>query len=228
MRISDTLSESWGFAQEALSGKWVRWIMLVISSIIFPIMYGYTVRIMRGNQPAYEEESFFGLFIDGVKLCVINIVYMIIPMLVLFATIGYAIFGIISSGKEITLNSVLPILGGFITGILFFIILAIIFGMVGIIGSVRFARTGSVSEAFAIGEIVSTIGKIGWIHYIISLLALMVVVFILMAVVTIFELILSIIPIAGWLVGWVLSMFLGPFISLMSSRFYSLLYDSGI
>ncbi|PWR74301.1 DUF4013 domain-containing protein [Methanospirillum lacunae] len=228
MRISDALSESWGFAQEALFGKWVRWIMLVISSIIFPIMYGYTVRVMRGNQPVYEEESFFGLFIDGVKLCIINIVYMIIPMLVLFATIGYALFGIIISGKEITINSVLPILGGFITGILIFIFLAIIFGMVGIIGSVRFARTGSMGEAFAIGEIVSTIGRIGWIHYIVSLLALMVVVFILMTVVTIIELMLIIIPVVGWIVGWVLSMFLGPFISLMSSRFYSLLYDSGI
>jgi hypothetical protein len=228
MRISDALSESWGFAQEALFGKWVRWIMLIISSIIFPIMYGYTVRIMRGVQPVYEEESFFGLFIDGFKLCIINIAYMIIPMLVLFTTIGYAIFGVISSGKEITINSILPVLGGFITGILIFIFLAIIFGLVGIIGSVRFARTGSMSEAFAVGEIISTIGKIGWSHYIVSLLALMVVVFILVAVVTIIELMLSIIPIAGWIVGWILSMFLGPFISLMSSRFYSLLYDSGV
>lgn len=227
MRISNTLSESWGFAQEALFGKWVRWIMLVISSIIFPVMYGYTVRIMRGNHPVYEEESFFGLFIDGIKLCVINFVYMIIPMLVLFATIGYAIVGVISSGKEITIDSILPIVGGFLTGLVIFILFAIIFGLVGIIGSVRFARTGSMGEAFAVGEIISTIGKIGWIHYIVSLISLMVVIFILVAVITIIELILCIIPIIGWIVGWALSLFLGTFISLMSSRFYSLLYDSG-
>lgn len=228
MRISDKLSESWGFAQEALFGKWVRWIMLVISSIIFPVMYGYTVRIMRGNHPVYEEESFFGLFIDGIKLFVINIVYMIIPMVVLFGTIGYTIVGIVSSRNEITLDSMLPVLGGLLTGIVLFIVCAIIFGLVNIIGAVRFARTGSMGEAFAVREIVSTIGKIGWIHYIASLIALIVVVFILVAVVTIIELILAIIPIVGWIIGWALSLFLGTFISLMSSRFYSLLYDSGV
>ena len=228
MRISDALSDSWGFAQDALFGKWVRWIMLVISSIIFPVMYGYTVRIMRGAEPAYEEESFFGLFIDGIKLCVINIVYMIIPMLAFIATVGYAIIGIISSGKEITFASVLPIVGGVITGLVITIILAIIFGLLGIIGSVRFARTGEMGQAFAIGEIISTIGKIGWFHYIVSLIALMVVVFFLIIIITIIELILSIVPIAGWIIGWILSLFLGPFISLMTSRFYSLLYDTGV
>jgi len=228
MRISDTLSESWGFAQEALFGKWVRWIMLAISSIIFPVMYGYTVRVMRGIEPVYEEESFFGLFIDGIKLWIINIIYMIIPMLVLFATIGYALLGIISSGKEITIASMLPILGGFVTGIIITIILAIIFGLLGIIGSVRFARTGEMGEAFAISEILAIIGRIGWVHYIISLIALMVVIFILIMVITIIELVLSIVPVIGWIIGWILSMFLGPFISLMASRCYSLLYDTGV
>jgi len=226
MKISYVLNDSWHFAQDALIGKWVRWIMLVISSILFPIMYGYTVRIMRGSEPAYEEESFFGLFIDGIKLCIINIIYMIIPMLVFIATIGFAFIGIISSGKEITFESILPILGGFIVGILITIILVIIFGLLNIIGSVRFARTGSMGEAFAIREILAAIGKIGWFHYIASLFVLMVVVFFLIVALTIVELILGIIPILGWIIGWILSLFLGPFISIMTSRYYSLLYDS--
>ncbi|WP_319580688.1 DUF4013 domain-containing protein [uncultured Methanospirillum sp.] len=228
MRISDALSDSWGFAQDALFGKWVRWIMLVVSSIIFPVMYGYTVRVMRGVEPVYEDESFFSLFIDGIKLCVINIVYMIIPMLAFIATVGYAIIGIISSGEEITFASILPIVGGVITGLVITIILAIIFGLLGIIGSVRFARTGEMGQAFAIGEIMATIGRIGWVHYIVSIIALMVVVFFLIIIITIIELVLAIVPIAGWIIGWILSLFLGPFISLMTSRFYSLLYDTGV
>lgn len=228
MRISDTLSDSWGFAQDALFGKWVRWIMLAISSIIFPVMYGYTVKVMRGEEPAYEEESFFTLFINGIKLFVINIVYMIIPLVVFCLTIGYAIIGIISSGKYLSLASILPLVGGIIFGLLITVVLAIIFMLLGIIGSVRFARTGSMGEAFALGEIIATIGRIGWIHYIVSIIAIFIVALVLVIIVTIVEVILAIIPILGWIIGWILSLFLSPFISLMVSRYYSLLYDSGV
>lgn len=156
------------------------------------------------------HQSFFSLFIDGIKLCVINIVYMIIPMLAFIATVGYAIIGIISSGEDISLASILPIVGGVITGLVITIILAIIFGLLGIIGSVRFARTGEMGQAFAIGEIMATIGRIGWVHYIASIIALMVVVFFLIIIITIIELVLAIVPIAGWIIGWILSDRHGP------------------
>ena len=48
------------------------------------------------------------------------------------------------------------------------IIIGFIFMLLNIIGSVRFARTQSMKEAFAFGEIFSTIGKIGWLNYIFS------------------------------------------------------------
>lgn len=56
MKIGENLRSSISFAHDALFGRWIRWIMLVIGSFVFPIMYGYTVRIMRGIEPAYEEE----------------------------------------------------------------------------------------------------------------------------------------------------------------------------
>ncbi|MFH0966238.1 MAG: DUF4013 domain-containing protein [Methanobacteriota archaeon] len=228
MRIGNNLSNSFGFAQDALLGKWVRWIMLVISSIVFPVMYGYTVKVMRGIEPAYEEESFFTLFIDGIKLCVINVVYMIVPIVVFAATIGYAIFGIISAGGNFSVQSILPILGGLIGGIILTIILGFIFMLLSIIGSVRFARTDSLGEAFAIGEIVSTIGKIGWVNYIFSLIALFIAVFFIVFIIMVIEIVLAFIPILGWIIGWIISLFLGPFLSLMTSRYYSLLYDEGV
>jgi hypothetical protein len=228
MGIGDNLSSSLGFAQEALFGKWVRWIMLVISSIVFPVMYGYTVKVMRGIEPAYEEESFFTLFIDGIKLFVICIVYMIVPIIAFIITIGYAVFGIISTGGDISAQSILPIAGGLIGGIILTLILSFIFLLLGIIGSVRFARTESMGEAFAIGEIVSTIGKIGWLNYILSLIVLFIAVAIIMIVIIVIEVILAFIPIIGWLIGWIISLFISPFLSLMTSRYYSLLYDEGV
>jgi hypothetical protein len=228
MNIGDTIRDSFEFAQNALFGKWVRWIMLVIASIIFPVMYGYTVRVMKGIEPQYEEESFFGLFISGLKLMVINIIYMIIPAIVFISTIGYAIIGIVSAGENISMESLLPMIGGIIGGVILTVILAFIFSLLNIIGSVRFARTDSISEAFAIGEIIATIGKIGWLKYLVSLIALFIVIAIIVVVITVIEVILAFIPILGWIIGWILSIFLGPFLSLMVSRYYSLLYDSGV
>ena len=42
------------------------------------------------------------------------------------------------------------------------------------IGVVRFARTGSIGEAFNFSAIRATIAKIGWVPYIIALVVLMV------------------------------------------------------
>lgn len=228
MKIGENLSNSFGFAQEALFGKWVRWIMLVVSSLVFPVMYGYTVRVMRGIEPNYEEESFFSLFIDGIKLFVIYIVYLIVPMLVFVATIGYAVFGIISNGGDFSLHSILSIAGGVIVGLILTLIISFIFMMLSVVGSVRFARMESMGEAFALGEIVSTIRTIGWLNYILSLIALFIAIAILVIIITIIEVILAFIPILGWIIGWILSLFLGPFITLMTSRYYSLLYDEGV
>jgi len=152
---------------------------------------------------------------------------MIVPMLAFAATIGYAIFGIISAGDNLSVQSILPIIGGLIGGIILTVILGFIFMVLSIIGSVRFARTESLGEAFAIGEIVLTIGKIGWVHYIFSLIALFIVLFFIVLVIMVIEVLLVFIPVLGWIIGWIISLFLGPFLSLMTSRYYSLLYDEG-
>ncbi len=227
MKITENLSDAFSFASDALFGRWVRWIMLIIASLVFPVMYGYTVEILRGRQPDYEEASFFTLFIDGVKLFVINILYLIVPVITGMITFGYAILGIISTGGEFSMESILPIIGGVFVGLLITLIIAIIFGLLGIIGAVRFARTGSMAEAFAIGEIIATIGRIGWINYILSLIVIFVVIFVIMIALTAVELILGIIPLLGVIIGWILSLAVSPFISLLIARFYSLLYDEG-
>ena len=175
----------------------------------------------------YAIASFFTLFIDGVKLFVINILYLIVPVIAGMITFGYAILGIISTGGEFSMESILPIIGGVFVGLLITLIIAIIFGLLGIIGAVRFARTGSMAEAFAIGEIIATIGRIGWINYILSLIVIFVVIFVIMIALTAVELILGIIPLLGVIIGWILSLAVSPFISLLIARFYSLLYDEG-
>ena len=65
-------------------------------------------------------------------------------------------------------------IGTMLVGLLVVFVLAIIIALFEMIGIVRFARTGSIGEAFNFSAILATIGKIGWVPYIIALVVLMV------------------------------------------------------
>ncbi|PKL60648.1 MAG: hypothetical protein CVV33_01605 [Methanomicrobiales archaeon HGW-Methanomicrobiales-4] len=212
MGIGDNLSDSFGYAQEALVGKWMRWIVLIISTIIFPLIYGYTLRVMKGINPAPEAENFLDLFIDGIKMIVISFVYMIIPFIIFFASAGAAVIGLIGKNDSISLG----MLGAAAGGMLIFIIVAFIFGLFATIGMIRFARTDSMGEAFNISEIMAIIARIGWLNYILALIVLWI-------VLCVIQVILSVIPIIGWVILFIIS----PFLAIVSSRYFSNLYDLG-
>jgi len=220
MDVIGSISGAFSFASEALFGKWVRWIILIISSIIFPLIMGYTLRIMKGVTPAPEPEDYLGMFIDGIKMFIIGFVYMIIPCI-----IGVVIFSLSGGFGALTMlmmNVSKPgaylgmLAGSFGISFLIFFILMFIFGLFEIIGMVQFARTGSMGAAFAFSEILERIGKIGWGSYLIALILLGVIFFIIYGI-------LSLIPVIGWL----LTLILMPYLSIVGARVYSLLYDAG-
>jgi hypothetical protein len=228
MKIGENLSDSFSFAHAALFGQWTRWIMLIIASFVFPVMYGYNVLIMRGIEPDYENESFFSLFINGIKLCVISIAYMIIPLIAFMGTLVYGGLNAVSLGGEFSMEMLFPVIWALVSGLIITSVLGFIFLLLSVVASVRFARTGSMGEAFALGEIITTIGRIGWLKYIFSLIALFIVVAIIMFAVVIIEMILGLIPILGFIIGFIINLFIGPYISIMTSRYYSLLYDEAV
>jgi hypothetical protein len=82
-------------------------------------------------------------------------------------------------------------------------------------GSVRFARTGSMGEAFNFSAILAHIGKIGWLSYIFALIVLALVAFVV-------AVILSVIPVIGQILLFILS----PAISIFAARYVTLVYDS--
>lgn len=220
MGIGELLSDSFGYANEGLIGKWVRWIILIISSIIFPLIMGYSLRVMKGTTPAPEPGEYLGMFIDGIKMIIIQFVYMIIPFIIAIAT--FSISGGFGSVAMYGMNVDNPfayigmLIATFGLSMVLFMIVAFIFSLFAIIGMVRFARTGSMGEAFAFGEIANTIGKIGWVQYIIALIVLFIVISVIYTVI-------SLIPVIGGLI----SLIIAPYIVLVSSRYYSNLYDTG-
>ena len=214
MGIGDNLGESFEYAKEALVGKWVRWILLIIISII-PIvnfiMYGYTIRVLRGTKPAPELEDYVQLFIDGLLYVVISVIWMIPAIIVAIILIGGSL-GVAMATDPAAAGAAIAGMG---LGLLITVIVAILCGLFATIGIVRFARMEKFGEAFAFGEIKDKIGAIGWANYIIALIVMGIVVGVIYFV-------LTMIPIIGWLLMFILA----PFLAIFSSRFICNLYDS--
>ncbi|WFN33814.1 DUF4013 domain-containing protein [Methanogenium sp. S4BF] len=214
MGIGDNLGESFEYAKEALVGKWVRWILLIIISII-PIvdfiLYGYTIRVLRGTKPAPELEDYVQLFIDGLLYFIISVIWMIPAIIVAVILIGGSI-GVAMASDPAVAGAAIAGMG---LGLLITMIVAILCGLFATIGIVRFARMEKFGEAFAFGAIKDKIGEIGWVNYIIALIVMGIVVGVIYFV-------LALIPIIGWLLMFIMI----PFLAIFSSRFICNLYDS--
>ena len=243
MDFGSILDDSFAFAKEGVWGKWTRWILLIVSMIIFPLILGYMVRVYRGEKPAPELNDWWTLFIDGLKLLVVQIVYLapvilliILAFIPLISTLITA--GVFSQDFSSMSNSQLErwldnhpdfipellLTGGFMVILLIVaIILAIVITFFSFLGIVRFARTRSISEAFNFSAILAHIGRIGWINYIIALIAISIIGYIFSMILNFF----SFIPLVGIFIEFfVMGILYVPFL-LFSARFSSLVYDAG-
>jgi hypothetical protein len=192
----------------------VVFVVAIILAVALGAFYmGYLLKIFRGETPLPAVSGFGTLFTDGIKYMVIEIVYSIPVLLILALTIGSALMAAISVGSN--LDALFPIIGGVIIGILISLIVGFIIGLFAIIGVVRFARTGSMGEAFNFRAIMATIGRIGWGTYILALI-------IVVAIVVIVQLILGMIP----YLGGILQLIISPFIAVFFTRYITLLYES--
>jgi hypothetical protein len=243
MDFGSMLDDSFAYAKDGVWEKWTRWMLLILSMIIFPLILGYIVRIYRGERPAPEPGQWGRLFVDGLKLFVVQIVYWapvillvilaFIPMVSTLVTSGMLsqdFSSISDSQSERWLDSHPDLItdllfaGGFMVLILIVaIIMAIIITIFSFLGMVRFARTRSISEGFNFSEILAHIRRIGWINYIIALIAITIIGYIFSMILSF----LSIIPVVGIFIELlIMGILYVPFI-LFSARFSTLVYDAG-
>ncbi|ABN56998.1 MULTISPECIES: DUF4013 domain-containing protein [Methanoculleus] len=208
MDYGNMLSDSFSYAKDAVWGKWVQWILLAISTIIFPLIMGYMVRIYSGVKPAPEVGNWVGMFIDGLKLFVIGIIYGI-PLFVIMA-----IFFVPAA----MMSDPLAALGTMGIGLLLVLVVGIIISLISTIGMIRFAQKDSIGQAFAFGAILEHIGKIGWGSYIIAIIVLMVAGFVFGFIVGI----LGMIPVLGWVIAFLLY----PVWAIFAARYMTLIYES--
>ena len=212
MDYGKILGEAFGYAKEGLVGRWMRWVLLLVATILLALpLLGYELKIYRGEKPAPEVTGWATLFIDGIKYLIICLIYAIPIIIVAVLTLGPLVMAAIAGNQA----AVMAGIGTFIVGIVVLAIIGIIIAFFEFIGVVRFARTGKMGEAFNFGAILETIGKIGWVSYIVALV-------IMTVIIGIIELICMAIP----FVGGVILFILVPFIVLFEARYLCQVYDS--
>lgn len=215
MDYGSMVGESFAYAKDAVWEKWNKWVMLIIATILLGIpLTGYCLKVLRGEKPAPEVTDWGTLFVDGIKAIIVMLIYALPIIIVEFILIGGMIAGAMTGDP----TAMMAAIGAMLVGVVIIIILAIIIALFEMIGIVRFARTGSIGEAFNFGAILATIGKIGWVPYIIALIVYVIVAVIFGIIVTI----LMMIPI----LGLILYLCLIPPFALLATRYFCLVYDT--
>jgi hypothetical protein len=239
MDFGSMLDDSFAYAKEGIRERWTRWLLLIISMIIFPLILGYIVRIYRGEKPAPEPGEWWELFIDGLKLLVVQIIYLLPVILLVILAFVPVVSTLINSGAlsdnfgsmsesqmDRWLSShpeLISAAGMMVVLLLVAVLLAMIISIFSYLGVVRFARTRSISEAFNFSAILGYIRRIGWINYILALIIITIIGFIFSMVLNIF----SFIPVIGDVIEIVVMVILYVPFLLFSARFSALVYDAG-
>lgn len=182
--------------------------LLIIAGILCNfLLSGYIVRLLKGDALPPEFDNWPRLWLDGMKVHVIPLVWILVPSILALIEYNVASGSLLPGSRWGALPGMAVLL------LLFLIQLVILFIAVqyGIVGAVRFARTGSVREAFALNEIRKTLSRIGFLNYYIGL-------GVIILVWLVFNVLLgalSLVPYAGP----VLALGLGPFLTVFCVRF---------
>ena len=237
--------------KDALEYSAKDWKILVIlgvvclfSFLLLPafLIVGYNYKVINnavrgvinGRDPLPEFDGLIEMFIDGVKVVIVQIAYLIVPFIifVIFAAIAGSISGVASSA--------IMLIGCLITFVLF--VVAELMTQMGICHMAY--NEGAFSKAFALSEIKEVIDEIGWFECIATYIGLIIITLVISFVVTAIIGIIftafgisgsvlgadpSGIFILGALVNSAVTMFLvGPYLSIFNSRSLGLLYTMQI
>jgi hypothetical protein len=220
MNLGENFSNSFNYAKKLFSdiGRLVILIILDIIPLVNWIVIGYAAKVLRespGTEAPPKLEKYGELFVDGARVFFATLIYMIVPMVLIFAGAGSMFAGMFMGASFSDVGAAL--LGG--TGLILIlvgVIVVFIMLLLAGVGLAHMIKTGKFGKAFAFGEILTIIRGIGWGRYLGWIVATIVIAFIVGAI-------SGAIP----YVGWVISAVIGPPFSVFLFRSLGLLYNEG-
>ncbi|KZX17240.1 hypothetical protein MBCUT_02870 [Methanobrevibacter cuticularis] len=210
-------------------------ITLVFGIIVGLIYNGYGLSITRetiidrgANVENLPYFKWLKNIVDGLKVFVLHVVYMIIPIAIgIILAYALGLFSdMVTFNQIVNSSNYTSMTGGDLVGLqtnyvlvqLVYGILSVIFTLFAIIARARLAETGKLASIIQFSEILDTIGKIKWGNYIVWYILLM----IITVVISFIAGLLLIIPILGFVIY---SLIVIPFLLLFTSRAVGLIYN---
>jgi len=164
-----SLADSWKF----LEGTTIHWnlipweeagLLIGIGILCNLLVSGWVVRLLRDDPVPPDFDRPLLLCLDGMKFHTIPLVWMLVPSILAFAQ-----YSITDGTVSINLGQPDPATITIIALLVLQIIILFIAVQYVTIGTIRFARTGSVREGLAVLEVKKNIDRIGIVNYFIAL-----------------------------------------------------------
>ena len=206
---------------------WLKILILMVISIIPIVNFmsgGYYIRIIKSTLAGVDEVPEFDdlgeLFIDGIKMIIAYIVYMIVPLvLVIIGVLFLAPAGATTSYSVATMFTGISMVFFLIAAILAFVI-----SIIALMGIANMAYYDSeLGAAFRFSEILERISTIGWGNYIIWLIVLFLVTLVLGLVISIIGGILAFI-----LIGFLIIYAGSAYLTMLQARSVALTFESSL
>jgi hypothetical protein len=224
MDYGTMIGDSFTYVKEGVIDKTNKWLLLIVATIILTIpLMGYIMKVYRGEKPAPEVEDWGKLFVDGILLLIVGIIWAI-PIIILEFLIAGTAF--VSSMENNPTAMMTGLAGAGILAVVL-VIVAILIALFSPIGIIRFARTGNFGEAFNFGEILATIRKIGWLSYILALIVMAIVVGIPVCILWLILIALMVaLPLIGMVLAVLIFLVVIPVIAVFEGRYITQVYES--
>lgn len=192
MDIGEIISDSINYPSSNWGKVLFLGVIMIASILIVPVflLIGYLFRIIKATLAGLDELPEFDeigeMFVDGLKVFVVGIVYSI-PVIII--NIIGALLGSTNSAS-LSLNPYM--IWAVVLGYAVYIIVAAIIGLIEVIAIANMAYyDGDLGAAFRFGEVLDHIARIGWGKYIVTYIVIAIVAFIgfLIGMLTVFILI---------------------------------------
>jgi Protein of unknown function (DUF4013) len=222
MDIGEIISDSIKYPTSDWGKVLILGVITIASILIVPgfLLIGYLFRIIKATLAGLDELPEFDevgdMFVDGLKVFVVGIVYFI-PVII----ISLILSAITGSSSTAAIGLSPAMIGALVIVYIIYIIVAVIVGLIEVMAIVNMAYyDGDLGAAFSFSEILDRIAKIGWGKYIITYIVIAIVSFIgfLIGFLTLFI-----------AVGFILlPLVIAPFIYMFFARAIALLFIEGI
>ncbi|AEG19088.1 DUF4013 domain-containing protein [Methanobacterium paludis] len=199
----------------------------IIGFLVGLLISGYILRIIKASLAGVSEipdfDSWPDMFIDGIKVAVVGIVYAIPAILVIIISVAAAAISLGISELSNPSAAAGLLMGAGIGGTIAFLYLLIIIPIIAM-AIANMAYNDTFGSAFKFNEILNKIGSIGWGNLIIWYIVMIVLYFVMALIGAIISSIFSIIsPVVG---SVVLFLFIMPYIYMFIARSVGLEYIS--